>query len=91
MTRLGKGPEPMESGASIRPMSWDDAAERRVGEEKKGNDLPLTGAGTGPILDPLISGGRRGKKTIQDLLKLDPHIKVIASSGYTDDPLISNP
>ena len=72
-------------------MSWDDAAERRVGEEKKGNDSSITEAGAGLILDPPISGGRRGKETIQNLLKLDPHIEVIASSGYTDDPVMSNP
>ena len=57
-----KGPEPIESTASIRPMSWDDAAERRAGKEKNDNVSSITGAGAGPILDPPISGAGVGKK-----------------------------
>ena len=43
------------------------------------------------ILDLTIPGGRGGKDTVQALLEIDPNLKVIASSGYSDDPVIANP
>jgi PAS domain S-box-containing protein len=41
------------------------------------------------ILDLTIKGGMGGKQTVQELLKIDPDIKTIVSSGYFDDPVIS--
>ena len=43
------------------------------------------------ILDLTIPGGRGGKEMVHDLLEMDPGIKVIASSGYSEDPVMSNP
>jgi two-component system, cell cycle sensor histidine kinase and response regulator CckA len=43
------------------------------------------------ILDLTIPGGPGGKEIIGDLQKLDPDIKVIASSGYADNPVMSRP
>lgn len=43
------------------------------------------------ILDLTIPGGRGGKETAPQLLKMDPNIKVIVSSGYSDDPVIARP
>ena len=43
------------------------------------------------ILDLTIPGGRGGKEIIGDLLKLDPDMKVIALSGYSDNPVMSRP
>ena len=31
-----------------------------------------------------------GKEAIQDLLRLDPTVKAIVSSGYSNDPIMSN-
>ena len=42
------------------------------------------------LLDLTIPGGMGGKDTIQHLQKLDPHVKAIVTSGYSDDPIMSN-
>jgi len=42
------------------------------------------------IMDLTIPGGMGGEETIKKLLALDPHAKVIVSSGYVDDPLMAN-
>ena len=41
------------------------------------------------IVDLTIPGGTGGKGAIQGLLKIDPQAKVIASSGYSNDPVMS--
>jgi len=38
------------------------------------------------ILDLTIKGGMGGEQTIQELLKIDPDVKAIVSSGYSNDP-----
>lgn len=43
------------------------------------------------ILDLTIPGGLNGKETIRLLREFDPNVKAIASSGYFDDPVISEP
>ena len=40
------------------------------------------------ILDLIIPQGKDGKQTIDELLIINPKVKAIASSGYTNDPLI---
>jgi len=42
------------------------------------------------ILDIVIPNGMGGKETIQNLLKIDPEIKAIVSSGYSDDPIMAD-
>jgi CheY-like chemotaxis protein len=42
------------------------------------------------ILDLTIPGGMGGKETIQELLCIDKKIKAIVSSGYSNDPVMSN-
>ncbi len=42
------------------------------------------------ILDLTIPGGMGAKETIKKLLELDPEVKAIVSSGYPNDPVISN-
>ena len=39
------------------------------------------------ILDIVIPNGLGGKETIQNLLKINPEIKAIVSSGYSDGPI----
>ncbi|MBN2080244.1 MAG: PAS domain S-box protein [Spirochaetes bacterium] len=41
------------------------------------------------ILDLTIAGGRGGKETAEDLLALDPRARLIVSSGYSNDPVLS--
>ncbi len=42
------------------------------------------------IMDLVIPGGMGGKETIEELIKIDPEVKAIASSGYSDDPIMTN-
>jgi CheY-like chemotaxis protein len=41
------------------------------------------------LMDLTIVGGMGGKETIRHLLELDPAIKAVASSGYSDDPVLA--
>ncbi len=42
------------------------------------------------VLDLTIPGGMGGAEAIQELLKINPKIKAIVSSGYSNDPVMSN-
>jgi len=42
------------------------------------------------ILDLTIPGGVGGREVIAELLKLDPDVKAIVSSGYSSDPVMAN-
>ncbi len=41
------------------------------------------------IMDLTIPGGMGGKETIQRLLRIDPKVKAIVSSGYSNDPVMA--
>jgi PAS domain S-box-containing protein len=41
------------------------------------------------IMDLTIPGGLGGQKTMEKLKRIDPGAKVIVSSGYSDDPVLS--
>jgi two-component system cell cycle sensor histidine kinase/response regulator CckA len=43
------------------------------------------------ILDLTIPGGMGGKQTMQEMQKTDPGVKAIATSGYSEDPVIADP
>jgi PAS domain S-box-containing protein len=43
------------------------------------------------ILDLTVAGGMGGCETVQRLLELDPAVKAIVASGYTNDPVLINP
>ena len=45
---------------------------------------------TAVILDLTIPGGLGGKDTVQRLRLLDPKVQAIVSSGYSNDPVLSN-
>ena len=42
------------------------------------------------IMDLTIPGGMGGKETIKKLLAYDPAAAAIVSSGYSNDPIMSN-
>ncbi len=42
------------------------------------------------VMDLTIPGGMGGKEAVKELLGIDPAAKVIASSGYSNDPLMAN-
>jgi DNA-binding NarL/FixJ family response regulator len=41
-------------------------------------------------MDLTIPGGMGGKETISRLKAIDPEVKAIVSSGYSDNPVIAN-
>lgn len=42
------------------------------------------------ILDLTVPGGMGGAGTIPELLKIDPDVKAVVSSGYSNDPIMAN-
>jgi CheY-like chemotaxis protein len=42
------------------------------------------------ILDLTIKGGMGGKGAVKALLKIDPQVKAIVASGYSNDPVITD-
>ncbi|MCX5888396.1 MAG: CHASE domain-containing protein [Deltaproteobacteria bacterium] len=45
---------------------------------------------TAVILDLTVPGGMGGKNAIKELLKIDPQVKAIVSSGYSEDPIMAD-
>jgi two-component system cell cycle sensor histidine kinase/response regulator CckA len=41
-------------------------------------------------MDITVPGGMGGKEAIKELLAIDPDVKAIVSSGYAQDPIMSN-
>lgn len=50
------------------------------------SDTPINAV----IMDLTIPGGMGGKDAIKEMLKIDPDVRAIVSSGYSNDPLMSN-
>ena len=42
------------------------------------------------IMDLTIPGGMGGKEAIKRLLEIDPEVKAIVSSGYSNDPIMAD-
>jgi|GEM_PF-1284943 len=42
------------------------------------------------IMDLTIPGGMGGSEAVEELLKIDPGVKAIVSSGYSSDPVMAN-
>jgi len=42
------------------------------------------------IFDLTIPGGMGGKEAIEQILKIDPKVRAIVSSGYSNDPVMAN-
>ena len=42
------------------------------------------------IMDLTIPGGMGGKEAIKNLLEIDPKVKAIVSSGYSNDPIMTD-
>jgi PAS domain S-box-containing protein len=42
------------------------------------------------LMDITVPGGMGGKEAIEEILKIDPDVKAIVSSGYAKDPIMSN-
>ncbi len=42
------------------------------------------------IMDLTIPGGMGGREAVKELLRIDPQVKAIVSSGYANDPITAN-
>jgi len=42
------------------------------------------------IMDLTVRGGVGGKEAVQQLLRVDPEVKAVVSSGYSADPVLAN-
>jgi len=42
------------------------------------------------LLDLTIRGGAGGKETLQELFKLNPYVRAVVVSGYSNDPVMAN-
>ncbi len=42
------------------------------------------------IMDLTVPGGMGGKETMQELLRIDPVVRAIVSSGYSNDPVMAD-
>ena len=62
----------------------DEAIEIYRQAQKSGKPFDIV------ILDLTIPGGMGGKETIEKLKKLDPDVNALVSSGYSNDPIMSN-
>ena len=69
----------------ITAQNGADAIElyRQALEQGKPFDLTL--------MDLTIPGGMGGKEAVKEILALDKEAKLIASSGYSNDPVMANP
>jgi two-component system cell cycle sensor histidine kinase/response regulator CckA len=61
-----------------------EALEKYQGAMAEGKPFDIV------ILDLTIRGGMGGAETIQKLLEIDPALKAIVSSGYSDDDVTAN-
>jgi two-component system, cell cycle sensor histidine kinase and response regulator CckA len=61
-----------------------EAIDKYVAARRSGKPFDVV------ILDLTIRGGMGGAETIQRLLKIDPGVKAIVSSGYSDDANMAN-
>jgi two-component system CheB/CheR fusion protein len=55
--------------------------------ESRCNNTPISGI----ILDLTVPGGMGGKDVISEIRKIDKNVPVFVSSGYADDPVMSDP
>jgi CheY-like chemotaxis protein len=75
----------LELGYDVRCAS-DGAETIKIYQDATRSGQPFDAV----IMDLTIPGGMGGKETIQQLLKIDPKVAAIVSSGYSNDPIMSD-
>ena len=90
----------MDDDESVRAVALGILEELGYSAETAGNgaeaiDLYLSGKREGRpfaavVLDLTILGGMGGKETMESLLGIDPGVKAIVSSGYSNDPVMAH-
>jgi len=65
--------------------------EYEVVTAEKGEDASSRGARfDAVILDLTVTGGMGGEKTLEKLLAMDENVRAVASSGYSDSPVLAH-
>jgi len=67
-------------------LARDGAEAIRIFRHAMESDRPFDAV----ILDLTIPGGMGGQETVVRLAEIDEHVKAIVSSGYSNDPVMSN-
>ena len=62
-----------------------DTVARYIERYQSGNPYDLV------IMDLSVPKGMGGTRAIKEILNIDPEVKAIVSSGYSDDPAMANP
>jgi len=79
-------------GEMLRQLGYESAFARDAAEaielykQAKTSNQPFAAV----IMDLTVPGGMGGKEAVKQLLAIDPKVKVIASSGYSIDPVMSD-
>ncbi len=76
LSRLGYQPDAASDGVQ--------AIEKFIEAKRSGNLFDAV------ILDLTIPGGMGGTETMERLRQIDPQVKAIVSSGYSDNPAMAN-
>jgi two-component system, cell cycle sensor histidine kinase and response regulator CckA len=76
LSRLGYEVEYAKDGS--------EAIELYIGAKQRNKPFDVV------IMDLTIPGGMGGKEAIERLIEMDPEVKAIVSSGYSDDPIMSD-
>ncbi len=80
------------TGEVLKRLGYEVESAREGGEgiekykaaREAGRDFDLV------IMDLTIPGGMGGKEAIGKLLEIDPEARAVASSGYSDDPVMAS-
>ena len=72
-------------GYSFQAVPDGEQALRLFRQAQNGRD-PFSAV----ILDLTIPGGLGGKEVVKEMLSLDPHLRAIVVSGYSNDPVLAN-
>jgi len=78
----------------LNELGYDDIVTAKGGDEALALVKEAIRAGRPfilAILDLTIPGGRGGKDVVGEMTDLDPSLQVVASSGYSEDPVMSHP
>lgn len=80
------------AGSILRKLGYDVVFARDGAEAVELYTGAIVGANpfSAVIMDLTIPGGMGGRETIERLLQIDPGIRAIVSSGYSQDPVMSN-
>lgn len=72
-------------------LQTDTAADGQEALNLYGSALAESRPYDAVILDLTVPGGMGGRETLQRIRDLDPGVRAIASSGYSNDPILNQP